>query len=286
MVYQLSVYEKAMPDSLTLEEKLLASIEMGYDSCEICIDMDESRQQRLDWPDQKFEQFNHFLSENQLRIYSVSLSALRGSPLGSLDPELISLAFERIEKGLKFAQRIGAGVMLVNAYDVYDEESTLATQQQFAHTIQRVAELAAKYQVIVGLENAEMAFGDTLEKVVKWVQMVDSPWLQAYFDPANSYNALDGSTERVQADFQVGAEYVKAVHLKDSRPGDYRMTPYGEGQVEFDAMIPLLVENHQQCYTAELFMQDETQWFQYGQWVNRYLRRFIDQAYETIEGEN
>lgn len=279
MEYYLSLYEKAMPDSLPLKDKILASIEMGFDSCEICIDTNEIRQQRLNWTKNEFADFKDFLSEHQLSIYSISLSALRDSPLGNLDSNLNALAFERLEKGLNFAHQVGARVMLVNAYDVYGEESTVATQQQFARNIQRAAEIAKSYQIIIGLENAEMPFGDTLAKVVRWIREVNSPWLQCYFDPANSYNALEGQTNLVQQDFLIGADYVKAVHIKDSLPGEYRMTPYGEGQVDFSKIIPLLVDNGQQYFTAELFMLSEDNWRQYAQWVNHYLRRFLDKAF-------
>ena len=46
--YQLGLYEKAFPDDLPLEEKLLLSKELGYDFMEFCVDLNPQRAARLE----------------------------------------------------------------------------------------------------------------------------------------------------------------------------------------------------------------------------------------------
>ena len=47
-MYKLGVYEKAMPDTLTWEERLGAAGECGFDYAEISIDETDRRLARLD----------------------------------------------------------------------------------------------------------------------------------------------------------------------------------------------------------------------------------------------
>ena len=45
----LTVYEKAMPGSLTWQEKLVAAKSAGFDGVEISIDETDAKLARLDW---------------------------------------------------------------------------------------------------------------------------------------------------------------------------------------------------------------------------------------------
>jgi L-ribulose-5-phosphate 3-epimerase len=62
--YTLGIYEKAMPDALSLENKLLAAKENGFEFLELCIDQDRSRQNRLDWPAKDRADLRRFMSSN------------------------------------------------------------------------------------------------------------------------------------------------------------------------------------------------------------------------------
>lgn len=48
--YRLGIYEKAMPDGMTLEEKLLLAKQTGFDYVELSIDETEEKIARLDFP--------------------------------------------------------------------------------------------------------------------------------------------------------------------------------------------------------------------------------------------
>ena len=47
--YRLGLYEKAMPDFESWEEKLLLTCETGFDWLEISIDETDKKLSRLDW---------------------------------------------------------------------------------------------------------------------------------------------------------------------------------------------------------------------------------------------
>lgn len=273
--YDLSLYEKAMPDSLTLLEKIQKSIELGFDSCEICIDLNRKRQERIKWSSKQRNEIINYCALKEIQIPTLSLSAVRQFPLGLLDKQKNSDALHLIEETLIFCQDLSIKTMLLNAYDVYYENSTVATKNRFDENMYRVAELAEKYEIVIGLENAEKKFADTAEKVDFWVKKINSPFIKIYYDPANAYNAFEGDFEKVQKDFLNTRASIIASHLKDSQPGEYRMTPYGEGQVDFTRVASMLMTNGVRQFTAELFLRNDRDWQEYARWVNKFLRSYL-----------
>lgn len=264
-----------MPDDMHLHDKLQACLDVGFDSCEICIDLDPGRRARLDWGTSQRTQLSRFIEGKNLRIPTLSLSALRGCPLGALDEEANKQALDMLDKALVFGRNLGAGILLINGYDVYDTPSTPETRERFSQNILRAVELAETHEIILAMENAEKEFADTVEKVAYWVDRVQSPYFKVYCDPANAYNAYPGDGDKVYADIQTAKGHIVAAHLKDSVPGEYRMTPYGEGQVDFARFIPVLMEEGICQYTAELFYRDDRDWRAYAGWVGEFLRGFF-----------
>lgn len=273
--YNLSLYEKAMPDNLTLLEKIHKSIELGFDSCEICIDLNKERQKRVKWSGKKRKEILNYCDQHEIQIPTLSLSAVRQFPLGLLDDEKNSEALQLIEEALIFCQNLSIKTMLLNAYDVYYEDSTVATQKRFGENLYRVTELAEKYKITIGLENAEKKFADNAEKVDFWVKKANSPYIKIYYDPANAYNAFEGDFAKVKQDFLNTKSSIVASHLKDSMPGEYRMTPYGEGQVDFSKVSTMLRKNNIKQFTAELFLRSDRNWEEYASWVNKFLRGYL-----------
>ncbi len=276
--YILNLYEKAMPDDMPLEEKFAAAKELGFDSVEICVDLLLQRQERLSWDKNRIDRLKSWMTERGFGVYTVSLSALRGCPLGSLNAGENVRALDMLERGLLLTKTLGARVMLINGYDVYDAPSTPETARRFGENLKKAAALAEKHGVVTGLENAEMPFIDTLEKAVHWAKRIESPYLCVYGDTGNSYNALNADTELVLNDFESGRGKIIAAHLKDSLPGEYRHVDYGNGHVDFKAATRKLVELGVRIYTAELFYRPGHDWLQEARRVNRFLRGYLDNA--------
>ena len=71
--YRLGLYEKAMPDELSLEEKLLLAKKIGFDYVEISIDETEEKISRLDFDKKRKNELHQFMTEQ-------GLSPLAGRP--------------------------------------------------------------------------------------------------------------------------------------------------------------------------------------------------------------
>lgn len=273
--YSLGLYEKAIPDDVSLEEKLLIAKRTGYDYLELCVDLDPKRGARLDWSRKERRDFVDFMIDNDLHLTTLSLSKLRGCPLGLLDEAKNAEAFEIARKGIDLACDLGAQIVLINGYDVYDEESTPETRARYAKNLPLVAAMAAKRGVMVGIENAEKDFMNSIAKVAHWVDPVDSPFLKIYGDVGNTANAHGGNADLAIADIRSGKGRLVAMHLKDSVPDEYRFTHYGEGHVDFKRSVDCLKELGVRIFTAELFYSPEEDYVEKAAWVNNYLRGFF-----------
>lgn len=275
--YTLSLYEKALPDDMPLFEKLLTAKECGYDSMELCIDLDEKRQERLNWGKEEREALIAFLVQNGLRITTVSLSALRECPLGDKRAGRIERAFSMLNESLSLCGEIGAKILLINGYDVYDTPSTSETVALFGENIKKAAELAASYSVILGIENAEKQFMDNIAKAANWVREVNNPFFRIYGDIGNSFNAMGGNRELALEDILKGSGLTAAMHLKDTLPGDYRYTRFGEGHVDFESAVGVCVKMGIRIFTAELFVKPNCSGYKReAVRVNKFLRGFLD----------
>ncbi len=275
MKYTLSLYEKAMPDDMPLKEKLLASRECGYDSMELCVDLNPEREARLNWTRKERRELSGFLIDNDLRMPTFSLSALRSCPLGELDDAKNARALDMLEKSADLCCNIGSQVILINGYDVYSSPSTEKTVERFGENIVKAAEICASYGVILAIENAERPFIDSFSKAAEWVERIDSPYFRIYGDVGNTFNACLGDVPKALADFETGRGITAAAHLKDTMPGEYRFTRYGEGHVDFSQAVKKCLDIGVRMFTAELFYQQQLNWHEEAKRVNRFLRGFF-----------
>ncbi len=273
--YKLGLYEKAMPDDMPLEEKLLGAKETGYDHMELCVDLDPERQKRLDWTKEERAYWRNFMYENDIPVTTFSLSALRGCPLGELDVEKNQQAFDMIEKGAKLACDLGSRVMLINGYDVYDTPSTPQTTAQFYKNLEKAVAICEKYGILLSIENAEREFCDSIKKAARHVRHITSPYVGIYADCGNSANYTGGDTDAVIYDITCGQGMISAMHLKDTTPGEYRFTPYGQGHVDFGRIVPILKKLGIRIFTAELFYRPEVEWKAEAVRVGKFLRDFF-----------
>ena len=77
------LYEKALPASLSWEERLAAAGQAGYDFVEISIDESDERLSRLDWSASERAALRHSIANTGVQIMTMCLSGHRKYPLGS-----------------------------------------------------------------------------------------------------------------------------------------------------------------------------------------------------------
>jgi L-ribulose-5-phosphate 3-epimerase len=273
--YSIGLYEKAVPDKLSIEEKMLIAKKAGFDFLEFCIDLNPERELRLEWPKLQRKKLVDFMLENDIHLTTMSLSLLRKYPLGALDRSVNAKSLEIIKKGVELACDLGVQIVLFNGYDVYNTPSTEETSARFAENLPEAVKIAAKRGIILGIENADKEFADSIAKVAYWIDRINSPFLRIYGDIANTANAFGGEIDNCIQDLEQGRGRIVAIHLKDSMPNEYRFTPFGEGYVDFGRSIEKLKNMEVRIFIAELFYREGNDYLAEVAKVNKFLRSFF-----------
>ena len=235
--YTLGLYEKAVPNTLSYEEKLTCAAKYDYDFVEISIDETDEKQARLDYTPSQMRELKNAVQNAGIPFRSMCLSAHRKYPLGSPDVRTADKSLEIMQKAVDFAAETGIRIIQLAGYDVYYEEGNEHTKALFKENLAKSVEMAASAGVLLGFETMETAFMDTVGKAMEYVAAVNSPYLGVYPDLGNITNAARLYAHSVQDDLESGRGHMLAMHLKETVPGKYREIPFGTGHVDFKSGI-------------------------------------------------
>jgi L-ribulose-5-phosphate 3-epimerase len=232
------LYEKALPASMCWEERLSAAGQAGYNFVEISVDESEERLSRLDWSVYERAEMRRAISNSGISIMTMCLSGHRKYPLGSHEPGIRRQGQAILRKAIEFAGDIGLRVVQVMAYDVFYETSDTETAANFVEGLELGTRWAAEAGVMLGLENLDSPFVDSIQKGLAIIRKIDSPWLRLYPDIGNLAAAGYFPPEEVL----LAKGQMIGVHVKDAMPKIIRGIPYGEGIVPFRETFQALVQ--------------------------------------------
>jgi L-ribulose-5-phosphate 3-epimerase len=232
------LYEKALPAELSWDERLVAAGQAGYDFVEISIDESDERLSRLDWTASQRAELRRSITSSGVRIMTMCLSGHRKYPLGSHTPEIRTRGQEILRKAIEFAGDIGLRVVQVMAYDVFYETSDEDTRAYFQEGLERGTRWAAQSGVMLGLENLDTPFVDSIGKGLAIIREIDSPWLCLYPDIGN----LAAAGYCPPDELILARGQLLGIHVKDALPRVIRGVPFGKGIVPFRETFQALVQ--------------------------------------------
>ena len=272
---RLGLYEKAMPTELEWRERLEAAGAAGFDYVEMSVDETDARLARLDWSREQRRACLRAALESGVPIHSMCLSGHRKYPLGSHDPAIRQRGLEIMRKAVDPACNLGIRIIQLAGYDVYYEDGDDLTRGYFEENLARSVEYAARSGVLLGFETMETAFLDTVEKGMRYVRSVHSPYLGMYPDLGNLTNAAKLYGGDVTRDLQSGAGCLLAMHLKETEPGKYRDMKFGAGHVDFAQGIRTARALGVRMFVAEYWHHGSECWrLDIGN-INAFLRRYL-----------
>lgn len=251
--YVLGVYEKAMPNILSFEEKLRYAKEIGYDYLEISIDETPEKLSRLDWDKKTRDELVSTMKKVGLPIRSLCLSGQRKYPMGSENEEIRKQSMEIIEKAIILADDLGVRIIQLAGYDVYYEKGNDTTRKLFMQNLRKAVDIASKHGVILAFETMETSFMDTVKKAHEVVEKISSPFLQIYPDLGNIKNSSLIYNHDVIDDIKDGKNHIVAAHIKESIVGHYREIPFLTGHVNFKECLTQLWKQGVRRYVTELW---------------------------------
>ncbi|NFR87616.1 MULTISPECIES: L-ribulose-5-phosphate 3-epimerase [unclassified Clostridium] len=276
--YTLGLYEKSMPNYLTWEEKLNCAKECGFDTIEISIDETEEKLSRLDMSIEERKNLVNLMFKTGIGIRTMCLSGHRKYPLGSLNEETRNRGIEIMKKAVNLASDLGIRVIQLAGYDVYYEEGNDETRKYFEENLKLSVDIASSKGIVLAFETMETEFMNTVEKAMKFVEMVNSPYLQVYPDCGNVKNATLNYGTTVIDDFETGRGHIAAVHLKETVPGKFREITFGTGHVNFEEVINKSWELGVRKFTAEFWYVGNEDWKQ----VIKDTKKFMDEKFNRV----
>ncbi len=234
----IGLYEKALPDAMSWEERLAAAGQAGYDFIEISIDESDGRLSRLDWSASERAALRRSISNTGVKIMSMCLSGHRKYPLGSHSTELRLQGQDILRKAIDFAGDVGLRVVQVMGYDVFYETSDEETRVNFIDGLRLGARWAGQSGVMLGLENLDTPFVENLSTALSIIREIDSPWLRLYPDIGN----LSAAGYYPPDEITLAKGQLLGVHVKDAMPKIIRGIPFEKGIVPFRETFQALVK--------------------------------------------
>ena len=233
----IGLYEKALPENLSWEERLIAVRDAGYSFMEISIDETDERIERLKWDRAKKKNLREISENTGIPILTMCLSGNRRFPIGSSFGDIQKKGIEMITDAIWFASHLGIRIVQVAGYDVVEgEKSTELSRETFGINIRKSLNLAASLGIMLAIENVDCEFADSLDKIMSYIKDINSPWLQIYADIGN----LTAMNQDVGRQLQTCASHIAAIHVKDTLEGAVRHIPFGEGKVDFISAFKVL----------------------------------------------
>ena len=234
----IGLYEKALPDALSWEERLAAAGQAGFDFMEISIDESDERLSRLDWTASERAALRRSIANTGVKIMSMCLSGHRKYPLGSHSPEIRRQGQDILRKAIDFAGDVGLRVVQVMGYDVFYETSDDETRVNFIDGLRLGARWASQSGVMLGLENLDTPFVENLSTALSIIREIDSPWLRLYPDIGN----LSAAGYYPPDELTLAKGQLLGVHVKDAMPKVIRGIPFEKGIVPFRETFQALVK--------------------------------------------
>lgn len=247
---KIGIYEKALPVDLNWHDRLMMASRAGFDYIEMSIDESDQRLSRLDWAPKKIAEIKDTINKTNVPIMSMCLSAHRKYSLGSLRHGVMRRGLEILKKAIDLAAKIGISIVQVSGYDVFYEPSSEKTKALFIENMRKGVQWADDNKVMLGLENVDTPFIDSIEKALQIVQRLNSPRFQLYPDIGN----VQAAGYDPPSELKRGKNHLIALHIKDSLPGIVRGVEFGKGDVPFEAVFRELAKiGYKGPFTIEMW---------------------------------
>lgn len=277
--YQLGLYEKSMPKTLSWEEKLTIAKESGFDWLEISIDETDEKLARLKWTKEERDEVRHAIEKTGVKMNTMCLSGHRKYPLGTKNEETRRRSLEIMRDAVELASDLGIRIIQLAGYDVYYDEGDEETKANFKTNLKIATEMAALKGIVLGFETMETPFMDTVEKAMEYVHEVNNPYLGVYPDIGNLKNASLIYGTEVNDDLETGRGHLFAAHLKETVPGKYREIPFGTGHTEFVGNIEKLKNLGVRMFVGEFWYIGSEKWREEIKESATFLRDKLDAVF-------
>lgn len=234
----------------TIEELPKILKESGYEAAQLALprafvgidSYEDIRLSHLDKIRQTFE-------ENQIKIAVFSCYQDISNP----DEEIRSKAVECIKKCLMYSVEVGAScVGTETSWPALTRKEKSIRYPYMLDSMRRIIEEAQRIDAVLAVEPVHRHPLEDMAAVMDLVDRIADPkHLKIIFDPSNvldTTKAIEQKTYWMEW-LSAIAPYVDIFHIKDFVPdeaGGYRLTPLGEGVMEYDVIAKWIQEQQRE----------------------------------------
>jgi sugar phosphate isomerase/epimerase len=160
-----------------------------------------------------------------------------GSPIGKIGiREDFEAHLERLDKALALAERFDAAVRVFSFY-IPEGDDPQAHREAVLHRMEALVARAGERDVKLFHENESDIYGESPERCRDLIDSIGSPSLRVCFDAANFI--VKGYRPWPDA-WDILADSVEHVHIKDARSQDRSICPAGEGDADYVSILEAL----------------------------------------------
>ena len=226
----LGIYEKALPLVADWYERLDLARNAGFDFVELSCDESTERQARMNWTPAQRRDLRNAIDRSGVPLLTMCLSAHRALALGSADARTRRKGLDLLQKAIDFSLDLGVRIIQVAGYYDYYGQIDNGTEQRYLDNLAEGIVWASEAGVMLGVETMEGSnVVDSIRRAMCHIEALNSPWFQIYPDIGN----LAAHGFDIGEELDSGNGHIVGVHVKDSRPGEPRRVPFGEGVVPF-----------------------------------------------------
>lgn len=251
---KIGIYEKAINKKFSWKEKILIAKKAGFDYIELSIDETDEKLKRLDWSQKEIDEMLTLLKDNDFYFNSMCLSGHRKYPLGSENLTTRNKSLEIAQKAILLAKKLNIRIIQIAGYDVYYEPSNQKTVNNFIDGLIKMNQIATENSMMLAFEVMDTPFMGTIAKANKYVEIINSPWLQIYPDLGN----LSQFSNQPENEIKKYFNHIVAYHVKEATKTQMRDLNYGEGNVNFTSLFKAIkVTNFNGPFTLEMWSLNE-----------------------------
>jgi L-ribulose-5-phosphate 3-epimerase len=253
---RLGIYEKALADDLTWSARFSAAAKLGFDFLEMSLDATPDKLARLAWGKAERRAIAEASREAGVLIHAMVLSAHRAFPIGSADRALAAHGQTIMTDAITLASDLGIRIVQVAGYFSLPGEQVEGSRERFLVALERSVAHASELGVMLAIENVDGRDVTSVADAMALTEHLRSPWLSVYADVGNSAANGHGLDDLKSAEGNLAG-----VHLKDSRPGEFRRVRFDEGVVNFPGVFKTLEEmKYRGPLVIEMWSDNRPEW--------------------------
>lgn len=235
-------YKKAvilgMVPGETIEEKFKVLAHLGFEGVEVA---------PTDNPDE-IESLRKASETTGIAIHSVIYGGWN-APLSSADSAVADKGVASVKSALKCAKVLGADSVLLVPGIVDSNNPYKDVYERSQKRIKSLIPIAQNLGVMIAVENVWNNFLLSPLEFSRYIDELNSPWVQAYFDVGNVVGAFGFPQDWIRT----LNKRIKKIHLKDFKLDGRQWVNLGEGDVDWAAVRKALDNIGYKGYvTAEL----------------------------------